>query len=141
MKNAKWMLAVSLIVLSSMAVAQSMGKSGVKAQVPFDFTVGNKTIPAGECVVQPSSQDGSVLMIRNAEAKTSLLIMSAPTEAKRSSADTVLVFERYGDRYFLSAIRVQGSDRTYRLPTSKEEAELRAQNVPATEQTLLASLK
>jgi hypothetical protein len=53
----------------------------------------------------------------------------------------VLVFERYGDRYFLSSIRVQGSDRIYRLPTSKAEAELRAQNVAATEQTLLASLK
>jgi hypothetical protein len=141
MKNAKWMLAVSLVALSSITWAQSMGKSGVKAQVPFDFTAGNKTIPAGECVVQPSSLDGSVLLIRNAEAKASLLIMSAPTEARNSSADTVMVFERYGDRYFLSSIRVEGSDRTYRLPTSKAEAELRAQNVPATEQTLLASLK
>jgi hypothetical protein len=141
MKNTKWMLAVSLVALSSVVWSQSMGKSGVKAQVPFDFTAGNKTIPAGECVVQSSNMDGNVLLIRNAEAKASLLIMSSATEAKGGSADTVLVFERYGDRYFLSSIRVQGSDRIYRLPRSKAESELRAQNASATEQTLLASLK
>jgi len=139
-KNAKWMLAVSLIVLSGMAVAQSI-RGHVTAQVPFDFMVGNKTIPAGECVVQSSSPDGRVLLVRNLEAKASLLAMSSQTESNKESADTVLIFERYGDRYFLSAIRVEGSNRTYHLPQSKAEAELRAQNVPATEQTLLASLK
>jgi hypothetical protein len=140
MKNAKWMLAVSLIVLSGMAVAQSI-RGHVTAQVPFDFMVGNKTIPTGECVVQSSGLDGRVLLVRNLEAKASLLAMSSQTESNKDSADTVLIFERYGDRYFLSAIRVEGSNRTYHLPQSKAEAELRAQNVPATEQTLLASLK
>jgi hypothetical protein len=140
MKNMKRILAVSLVALSSVVWAQSI-KSGVSANVPFDFTVGNKTIPAGECVIQANNMDGNVLMIRNAEAKKSMLTNSMRGESRKASAETVLVFERYGDRYFLSSIRLEGSDRTYRLPMSKAEAELRAQNVTATEQTLLASLK
>jgi hypothetical protein len=53
----------------------------------------------------------------------------------------VLVFTHYANQYFLSEIRIEGSNQTYKLATSRAEAELRAQNAPASQQTLLASLK
>ena len=62
-------------------------------------------------------------------------------EANKSADSTVLVFKRYGNQYFLSEIRLEGSDRTYKLSESRLEAELRAQNAPASQETLLASLK
>jgi hypothetical protein len=46
-----------------------------------------------------------------------------------------------GNRYFLSEIRLEGSDEAYKLSEGRAEAELRAQNAPASEETLLASLK
>jgi hypothetical protein len=52
-----------------------------------------------------------------------------------------LVFKRYGGQYFLSGIRIEGSNITYELPASKAERELRAANAPASQTTLLASLK
>ena len=52
-----------------------------------------------------------------------------------------MVFERYGSQYFLSEIRIEGSNLSYKLPQSRAETELRAQNAPASQQTLLASLK
>jgi hypothetical protein len=141
MKNAKWMLFVSMIVLSGMAVAQSISNSRIVAQVPFEFMAANKIIPAGECVVKSDSQDGTVLLIRNSDANTSLMSLSSHTEETKRSADTVLIFNRYGDHYFLSGMRLEGSNWTYYLPESKAEAELRAQNVSATEKTLLAAVK
>lgn len=141
MKSAKWVLFVSLMVLSGMAVAQSISHSRIVAQVPFEFMAANKIIPAGQCVVQSNSQDGSVLLIRNSDAGASLMSLSSHTEATQKSADTVLIFTRYGDRYFLSGMRLEGSNWTYHLPESKAEAELRAQNVSATEKTLLAAVK
>ena len=141
MKHANWLVVVTLVVLSGMAAAQLIGSSRVVAQVPFEFMVANKIVPAGECEVQAITMDGRTLVIRNAEARVGLFSPSSQSEGKRDAAHYALVFKRYGNRYFLSGIQLQGSKITYRLPESKVEAELRAQNAPATEKTLLASLK
>ena len=141
MKHAKWLVVVTLVVLSGMAAAQLIGSSKIVAQVPFEFMVANKTVPAGEYVVQAFTMDGNTLVIRNAEAKVGLVSTSSQTEGKQDASHYALVFKHYGDRYFLSGIRLQGSKITYRLPESKLEAELRAQTATAREETLRASLK
>jgi hypothetical protein len=141
MKQANWLVVVTLVVLSGMAAAQRIGSTKVVAQVPFEFMVANKIVPAGECVVQAANDDGRILMIRNTEAKVALMSTSSQAEGKQDASDYALVFQHYGDRYFLSGIKLQGSNITYLLPESKVEAELRAQNTSATEETLRASLK
>ena len=141
MKHAKWLVVVTLVELSGMAAAQLIGSSKIVAQVPFEFMVANKTVPAGEYVVQAFTMDGNTLVIRNAEAKVGLVSTSSQSEGKQDASNYALVFKHYGDRYFLSGIRLQGSKITYRLPESKLEAELRAQTATAREETLLASLK
>ena len=134
-------MVVALVVLSGMAAAQLIGSTRVVAQVPFEFMVANKIVPAGECVVQAITMDGNTLVIRNAEANVALVSPSSQSEGKQDASNYALVFKQYGDRYFLSGIKLEGSKVTYRLPESKVEAELRAQNASATEETLLASLK
>ena len=138
MKNAKWMLPVTLMLLSGLMAAQSLTSSSVVAQVPFEFMVNNTIIPAGECVVQ--SVSGNVLAIHNFEARKSAMASSSRAGASQGDR-TVLVFQRYGNQYFLSEIRLEGSNLSYRLPQSRAEAELRAADAPASQQTLLASLK
>jgi hypothetical protein len=139
MKYAKWVVAVAFLVLSGMAVAQKIGSLRIVTDVPFEFMVANKVVPAGQCVVQAATMDGQNLMIRNAGARVSLISSSNTTESKLRASHYALVFTRYGDRYFLSGIKLEGSKISYRLPESKAEAELRAQNAPATEQTLVAA--
>ena len=141
MKHANWLVVVTLALLSGMAAAQLNSSTRVVAQVPFQFMVANKIVPAGECEVQAITLDGQTLVIRNAEAKVGLFSTSSQWESKQGASHYALVFKHYGDRYFLSGIRLQGSKITYRLPESKVEAELRAKNVAATEETLRASLK
>jgi hypothetical protein len=142
MKSAKWMLPVTLMLLSGLMAAQSLTNSSVVAQVPFDFMVNNKFIPAGECVIRGAGMDGQLLAIRNFDARKSALSASSHSEETNAAADrTVLVFKQYGGQYFLSEIRLEGSTVPYKLPASRAEVELRAQNVPASQQILLASLK
>jgi hypothetical protein len=52
-----------------------------------------------------------------------------------------MVFHKYGDRYFLTGIKLTGSKAVYRLHESRSEAELRAQNAPESQEILLALLK
>ena len=141
MKSAKWMLPVTLMLLSGLIATQSFTSSRVVAQVPFDFMVNNKIIPAGECVVKAFSMDGRTLVIGNFDARKSAFCQSTPEETNAVSGDTVLVFKHYGDQYFLSSIRIEGSKRTYTLPESRAEAELRAQNTTASQTNLLAALR
>ena len=141
MKSAKWMLPVTLVLLSGLMAAQSLRNSRVVAQVPFDFMVNNKIIPAGECDVGSLGMLGNTLMIRNFDARTGALAVSSKDQATQTAASSVLVFKHYGNQYFLSEIRLAGSNQTYKLPASRAEAELRAQNSPVSQQTLRASLK
>ena len=141
MKNAKWMLPVMLMLLSGLMAAQSLASSTVVAQVPFEFMANNKIIPAGECTIQSADMDARVLTIRNVGTKTGLLAPSSRSESKKAAESTVLVFKHYGNQYFLSEIRIEGSNLSYKLPQSKVETELRAQSAPASQLTVLASLK
>jgi len=141
MKHAKWLVVVTLVVLSGMAAAQLNSGSKIVTQVPFEFVVANKVVPAGEWVVRIAIVDGNILDISNAQTNAGVFSPSSRTEAKQPASYYALVFKQYGDRYFLSGIKLQGSKIAYRLPESKAEAELRAQNVSATEETLLASLE
>jgi hypothetical protein len=138
MKSAKWMLPVTVLLLSGLMAAQSLTSSAVVANVPFDFMVNNKIIPAGECVVK--SADGNILAINNFEARKSALVASSHADASKDDR-TVLVFNRYGSQYFLAEIRIEGGSLTYKLPTNRAEKELRAQNATASQQTLLAALR
>ena len=84
--------------------------------------------------------DGKTLMIENWGSNVSLYSPASRTEGKQGAPRYALVFKRYGDRYFLSGIKLEGSKIAYRLPESKAAAELRAENVSATEETVLATL-
>ena len=141
MKRAKWMLPAMLLLMSGLMAAQSLTSSSVVAQVPFDFMVNNKIIPAGESVVRSTGTDGQMLAIRNFDARQSALTASSYSQSNQAADSTVLVFKRYGNQWFLSEIRLEGSNTAYKLPESRAEAELRAQNAPASQQILLASLK
>jgi len=141
MKYAKKMLALALISLPMLAVAQMVSSTRIVGQVPFPFTVGNKHVPAGKYTVEPVSNGGWTLAIRSVGAKVGLFTPATPTLAKKASGSYALVFHKYGDTAFLTGIKLAGNRTIYQIPESRAEAELRAQNVTATEEILLASAK
>ena len=141
MKQAKWAVAAMLVVFSGLAVGQRIGSSTIVAEVPFQFVAADRVVPAGECKVQAETMDGKTLIIRNVEARKSLFASISETESKQAAANYTLVFARYGDQYFLTGIKLAGSNIAYTLREGRLEHELRAQNVSATEETVLASLQ
>jgi hypothetical protein len=138
MKYAR-LFAMALTFMPLLAAAQFNGRSRIVTHVPFEFRAGDKLIPAGECIVESALPDGSALVIRNIHARMSLLSPAATKPLARPADHFALVFHKYGDRYFLSGVKVAGIRYMYRLPESGAEAELRAKAVPASEQILLAA--
>ena len=124
MRLARVLLALSLLTFPLLAASRFGSYTGVMAEVPFEFEVGNKIIPAGQCFVE-SSGAGGALLIRSSDARVDVLSSVYASENGPPSEQTALVFHRYGDRYFLTAIRVRGVAIVYELPESKGEAELK----------------
>jgi hypothetical protein len=143
MKFARLILAstLTLAVLPSLAAAQLRGADSIRVKVPFKFVVGNRAVPAGDYVVHSASMDGMMLSIRNGDGNVNLLSMVSPAEAGKGSGTYSLMFHQYGDRYYLFGMRLDDSGTIFKLPESKAERELQAQNLPATETVLTASLQ
>lgn len=141
MNKAKWMLPVTLLLLSGLMAAQTLTSSTVVANVPFQFMVNNKVMQAGHLLIKSPGADPWVLAIGNFNARQTVMVQSATMAGRAVSEDTVLVFNHYGSRYFLESIRIAGSDITYSLPKTRAEKELLSQNVMASQSVLLASLR
>ena len=141
MKYTVRILTLALMMTPLFVSAQLTSSQRLAANVPFQFRVGNTLIPAGKCVVQRAGLDPRTLVILNSIARASLFSTSTMGSVKQASSANAMVFHKYGERYFLAGIKVEGSNIVYQLPEGRAEAELRAQNIPAREETLLALLQ
>ena len=140
MKYAKKMIALMLVLVPVLVAAQLSSDQRIVANVPFEFMVGNKWVPAGECTIQRLDMNSRALAIRNVGAKIGLLTSTLPGNSKKPADTYALVFHKYGNQHFLAGVKVAGSTATYELPKSKAETEI-AQNAAPTEEILLASLR
>jgi hypothetical protein len=108
------LFALVSIVTVGFASAQ---QRAVKADVPFDFTVGNKLVPAGTYTISAISDN--VIEIQNRDAHVAMLSRTNPDEKQSKSGK--LVFTKYGDQYFLSEILCASADMNMAVPASKSE--------------------
>ena len=92
----------------------------VLATVPFNFTVGNQILPAGNYVLSSPSGSPILIHINNLEKKVHLMALGRPDQDPRNHSN-VLVFHQYGGEYFLSDIRTENSSLNVHFPTSKAE--------------------
>src|SRR5688572_3366879 len=102
MKKQAYTMIATLVLVGSMAVAaqaQNNGRPQLFAEIPFQFNVGNKTLPAGEYLVRSVSDDSSIVVmnIQSRDGKASALLMMKTVEGK--AQDTAkLIFNRYGNQ-------------------------------------------
>lgn len=138
MKYRKHLFLAALMVTPLLATAQMGHNVAISSQVPFEFVVGDHIVPSGKCIVQAAPTASDTILIRNDDAMVRLFSSLSLAEARQAPATDEFVFHKYGDRYFLSEIRVEGSRIVYQLPQSKEEAAFRERNQPTSEETIHA---
>ena len=136
MKKYLFALATSLaLAIGAAAHAQT---THLKVTVPFEFTVGDTTLPAGEYDIQAKGPwGGNVLSISNRKANASAFVISASYVDAKNSKRSELVFTRYGQQYFLSEVW-GANDLGRRMPISSRRVEL-AKGQPESEVVLMAA--
>jgi hypothetical protein len=106
MKKQAYIITVIMLVTIaglSTAKAQTSGNPQLIANIPFAFSVGNKTMPAGEYTVScanPAS-DLKVLQLRSRDGRTGVMVQTSSVIGKIQDS-AKLVFNRYGDHYFFA---------------------------------------
>jgi hypothetical protein len=110
------------LLLSTVVVPQSHAQQ-LEAKIPFAFTVGDKTLPAGEYRIRPVLSDGAkAQLIQRTDGSGSAIVMTLSTEDTKES-EAKLVFNRYGHEYFLSRI-LAGEGVARKVQQSRREKEL-----------------
>lgn len=117
-------ISILVVVLAVPLPAQSLRMT---ANVPFEFMVGAMTLRAGEYSISLDSfASPGVVQLRSFDGRRGAISQTQPVDVrgKDPAAATKLVFNRYGDRYFLSEV-CDGYDSVGRIfPVSHAEREL-----------------
>jgi hypothetical protein len=114
---------LSLAVTLTVAAVYANPTDTLKANIPFDFSVGNKTLPPGVYTVRPITSTG-MLRIRREDGREAVMIQTNGVMARRAQDQTKLVFRRYGNQYFLAQVWTAGDSNGRELWKSRTEREL-----------------
>ena len=94
----------------------------IEVNVPFDFIVGQKAYKAGSYNLIP--QMAGVFALRDADGSGRMFILTqSVSDATRQERGASLVFNRYGDKHYLSQIWGGGKKTGQQLPKSAAERE------------------
>ena len=92
--------------------------------VPYEFVVAGKTLPAGTYrVKRADDHDSRVLAITSFENRDGALLLSSDISPTREGeGKPTLIFHRVGDQYFLS--KIETADHIFTLPVSTKATQL-----------------
>ena len=120
--NISFAIIVFVGIVAVSTHAQSAGGQKVVATIPFAFTAGKATLPAGRytvAVMNPAS-DRKVLQIRRIDGRASALVMTTDVTGNISD-DAKLVFHRYGDRYYFARAQMAGDSTSLAAVKTRSE--------------------
>lgn len=101
--------ALILLVTVSSAYAQTDRQTLVN--IPFNFSVGEKTMPAGKYLIRRNRKDSdTVWVIQNKESGEAALLLTRYVRATETQENAKFVFHKYDDVYFLSEFWAAGTN-------------------------------
>ncbi|MBS1791790.1 MAG: hypothetical protein JST85_29050 [Acidobacteria bacterium] len=93
-------------------------------QVPFDFQVNGKVLPAGQYTVKRNQQMPTLLLIQSSERGIYLFTQITSLDGTEKRSKSSLVFKEYDQQHFLSEVRFPGTGSRFVLSESKAERKL-----------------
>jgi hypothetical protein len=125
-KQAYMIMAITMLIgIMSVSARAQNNKPYLIANIPFEFTVGNQTMPAGEytvSVANPSS-DLKVLRLRATSGHDSVMLQTRGV-SRNASGDAKLVFNRYGNQYFFAQAWFQADSTGMQASKSRSEKQI-----------------
>jgi hypothetical protein len=113
-------LVFALALYPSKAHAQIVGD--LEVNIPFQFHAGNTKLPPGKYFIHTlDDADQTVMEISSADESTSALFEVQPAQANSAPVKSELVFNKYGNRYFLAELFQEGNPNGSKAVESRYE--------------------
>src|SRR5689334_14665021 len=109
---------LSLFFVLAIAGIQAQRPTGVEVNLPFDFTAGKATLKAGRYNIRKLS--GEVFSIRREDGKQRIVNAPLTVGSRDSKGGARLVFNRYGNDYFLTQVWLTQEIGQQLFPTKSE---------------------
>lgn len=110
-----------VLTVSSVSAVYAQSATTGKSHVPFDFSVRNQTIAAGDYMINRQDDSGSAWTLRGNDNRQAMFLITSNVESKRVTDKGKLTFRRYGNKYFLAAIETS----VYKIELGKSRTERR----------------
>jgi hypothetical protein len=124
MKMQSIKLFVAAIAIAILSAASVSAQGVVKFDIPFQFHIGKEKLDAGKYEIKQMT--GSRYLFRNTKTGASRLVVSiAESGTNESSVAEKLVFNRYGNVYFMRQLFVKNGTAGRELGESSAERRLR----------------
>ncbi len=121
-KQAYTILVIAALLATVFTSAQAQSDRLIAADLPFNFVIKDRTLPAGGYVLALVQVGGSdAIKIQSADGHITAFVPTRSVRAKTSESEPKLVFNRYGDQYFLSQILGLDDSTTQQLTTPRAE--------------------
>lgn len=121
MKSRRVIVLIVAVLLfgTSMLMAGGPVTPTIRANVPFAFRVGHQLMPAGQYqIVHYNTRD--LLLIRSMNDKVGILVQSVRS-GNYTGETAKLIFNRYGETYFLRQVWIPGTDANQLLRSKAEK--------------------
>src|SRR6266481_213766 len=122
----------ALMVCPSKAPAQIIGN--LEVNIPFQFHAGNAKLPPGKYIIHMlDNSDLTIMEISSADGSASALFSVQDAEANSAPAKSELIFNKYGNRYFLAKVFDEGNPSGSKVAESRYENRVSQTGTPAQE--------
>jgi hypothetical protein len=132
-------MTAAILLLAGVHNASAQVTDPVEFKTSFPFTVGNATLPAGSYTIRPDDSDPQVLELTGAHA--SVFFATENVSPRETPSKSEVVFKRYGDRYVLKDIWVEGTTTGAEAVTVHGERHAAKLHASATEHRVAARKK
>lgn len=124
-KAATMFVGIIALAFASALAASAQNQRSLVVNIPFDFSVKGKTLPAGEYIVRRGNPaDSSSLIVQRRDGEASAVVLTMSIDAVESQKQSRLVFNRYGEQYFLSQVWTAGESQGTKLFRTRRERSL-----------------
>jgi hypothetical protein len=110
MKALRTLFAITILLGVASVYSQAANVAILKVSIPFNFTVDNQMLPAGDYTVSASEPTANhVLWLRSADNRHVAIVHTHSAFMNSGANHAQLIFQHSGNEYFLSQVWTLGA--------------------------------
>ena len=123
LKGVTMLASIIVLAFATALVSSAQTRSQqIRANIPFDFVVGDRTLTAGNYAVGTiSSGSADAIAVRGRDNRQRVVRLTNAVTENAKTKRARLVFHRYGNTYFLAQVWASGSSEGREMVRSKAE--------------------